>query len=305
MQDHPNDRQPARSGVSRFITAPDGLKLHLRVHGEPGAALPVVCLPGLTRNTADFDILAAALASDATHPRQVFALDSRGRGLSDYDSNPANYNLAVELNDLLAVLTALEIGRAVFVGSSRGGLLTILLAVARPNAIAGAVLNDIGPVVEQLGLMRIKSYVGRTPEPRSYEDGAEVLRRLFGSQFPTESPAGWLAAAHRNWTSRHGRLVPAYDVQIAKTLDAVQPDQPLPALWKEFDALATHPVMVVRGANSDILSPATVEAMRAHCPSLVAVEVADQGHTPYLAEPDIIARIAAFIADCERRLSDR
>ena len=303
MLDQPNNEPPARGGVSRFISAPDGLKLHVRIHGERSTSLPVVCLPGLTRNGADFDTLAGTLANDTAHPRQVFALDSRGRGLSDYDSNPANYNLLVELNDLLAVLTALEIGRAVFVGSSRGGLLTMLLAVARPNVIAGAVLNDIGPVIELLGLLRIKGYVGKTPQPRSFDDGADILRRLFGSQFPTETPAGWLAAARRNWTLRDGRLVPSYDVQIAKNLEAVQPDQPLPDLWKEFDALATHPVMVVRGANSDLLSRATVETMREHCPKLVAVEVANQGHTPHLAEPDIIAKIAGFITDCERRLS--
>ncbi|TMK19105.1 MAG: alpha/beta hydrolase, partial [Alphaproteobacteria bacterium] len=135
------------AGHSLFVSAQDGLRLHVRAHGaRTDRALPVVCLPGLARTTADFDTLAVALASDRERPRRVLALDYRGRGKSDYDRKPANYNLQVELADVLAVLTALGIGRAAFVGTSRGGILTMLLAVARPTAIAGCVLNDIGPV---------------------------------------------------------------------------------------------------------------------------------------------------------------
>src|SRR5258707_10816754 len=147
--------------VSHFITAQVGLKLHVRAYGASAtSALPVVCLPGLARTGADFHRLASALADDAKHPgarhpRYVLALDYRGRGLSDYDSNPDNYSLPVELADVLSVLTALEIGKAVFVGTSRGGLLTMLLGSARPAVLAGVVLNDIGPVIEPGGLARI------------------------------------------------------------------------------------------------------------------------------------------------------
>ena len=166
-------------GKSLFITAQDGLRLHVREYGPRTAlALPVVCLPGLARTVADFEALAPALANG--HPsRRVIAIDSRGRGQSDYDSNPENYNLAVELGDVVTVLTALEIGEAVFIGSSRGGLLTMLLGVAHPTAIAGVVLHDIGPVIDPQGLARIKSYVGRLPQPRSFADGSDILRRLL------------------------------------------------------------------------------------------------------------------------------
>src|SRR5579883_421124 len=189
---------------SMFVTVQDGLRLHVHEYGPRTAScLPVVCLPGLTRTVADFDALAPALANGPPS-RRVIAIDSRGRGQSEYDKNPDNYNLSVELGDVVAVLTALEIGAAVFVGSSRGGMLTMLLAVAHPTAIAGAVLHDIGPVIEPKGVVRIKSYVGRLPQPRSYADGAEILHRLFGSQFPKLSEAQWLAAARRTWKIEDG-----------------------------------------------------------------------------------------------------
>ncbi len=136
------------SATSTFLSAPDGLKLHVRCHGRRGAAaLPVVCLPGLARTAGDFDVLAEALAGDAARPRRVIALDYRGRGQSEYDRDPANYNFQVELADVLAVIAALDATPAIYVGTSRGGILAMLLAAVRPTAIAGVVLNDIGPVI--------------------------------------------------------------------------------------------------------------------------------------------------------------
>ena len=281
------------------MAAQDGLRLHVRAYGARGSsALPVVCLPGLARTAADFEDLALVLSSD--RERLVLALDYRGRGKSDYDRNPANYNLQVELGDLLAVLTALDIAPAAFVGTSRGGILTMLLAVARPTAIAGCVLNDIGPVIESGGLMRIKSYVGKLPQPASFRDAADILQRLFGSHFPKWDDAEWLGFARRTFKEADGRLVADYDAKLATTLAGITPDRPLPPLWKEFDALAWVPVMVVRGTKSDILSPATVAAMRERRRSLDVVEVADEGHAPRLTEPRTASRIAEFIASGDR-----
>jgi len=291
----------ADGGSSQFITSNDGLRLHVSARGpRPAASVPVVCLPGLARTGADFDTLATALAGDSNRPRYVVTMDYRGRGRSDYDRNPFNYNFATELADVLAVLTALDIGPAVFVGTSRGGILAMLLASARPTAIAGVVLNDIGPVIEVQGLARIKSYVGNLPEPKSFTDGAEILRRLFASQFPKLSEEDWIAFSRRAFKEQKGRLRPTYDVRIAKTLESIDLARPLQSLWVEFDALARMPVMVIRGANSDVLSAATVEAMRARRPRLDAIEVPDQGHAPLLAEHEIIGRIGSFVADCER-----
>jgi pimeloyl-ACP methyl ester carboxylesterase len=229
----------------------------------------------------------------------VFALDYRGRGQSDYDRKPANYNLGVELADLLAVLTVLGIARAVFVGTSRGGLLSMLLAPVRPTAIAGCVLNDIGPVIELKGLMRIKSYVGKLPRPASFHEAAEVLRRLFASQFPNWDDEDWVAYARQTFKEAGGRIVPDYDPKLAANLKGITPDRPLPPLWKEFDALARVPVMVIRGSNSDLLSEATVEAMRARRDSLEVVEVPGEGHAPRLSGAELLRRIAAFVASCD------
>jgi pimeloyl-ACP methyl ester carboxylesterase len=283
------------------VTARDGLRLHLREYGDRTAAgLPVVCLPGLARTAADFDALATALAGDPQRPRRVLALDYRGRGLSDHDPNPDNYSIPVELDDVLSVLTARAVASAVFVGTSRGGLIVMALAALRPGVIAGAVLNDIGPVLEPQGLMRIKGYVGQLPVPRDFAHGAEILRGLFASQFPRLGDADWLASAQRMWRQDGDRLILTYDPRLARALAAFDPAHPMPTMWPQFDALASVPLMVIRGGNSDLLSAATVEAMRTRRQAMTVLEIPDQGHAPLLAEADTIARIADFVAACGR-----
>jgi pimeloyl-ACP methyl ester carboxylesterase len=299
--------------ASHFITAPDGLRLHVRIYGSLLApALPVVCLPGLTRSSADFDVLARALAGDPKRSRAAVAIDARGRGRSDYDSDPRNYNVGVELADVFAVLTAFELLPAVFVGTSRGGLLTMRLAGERPGAIAGVILNDIGPVIELKGLLRIKSYIGRLPQPQNFEEGAQFLRRLFGTQFPKLTADDWIAFARRSFEERpsfpasggggNRGLVATYDPNIAKTFDGIEAQTPVPSLWHQFDALARRPLMVIRGANSDVLSAACVAAMASRRPDLETLEVPDQGHAPLLVEDEVIARISTFVARCDTGL---
>ena len=279
-----------------FFSSPDGRKLHVRTFGDRPEGRPsVICLPGLTRTVADFEVLARALAAKGHH---VLALDSRGRGLSDYDPNPAMYSLPVELGDVMAMLAAHSVQTAVFIGSSRGGLLTMLLASVQPASIAGAIFNDIGPVIEVAGLTRIKGYVGKFPQPHTFEEGGEILRRMFSNQFPTLTTADWIAWAKRSWRDHNGKLVGTSDPQIAKGLESFDPAIPIPAMWPQFDALASVPVMVIRGANSDLLSLETVEGMKARRPDLAAVEVPDQGHTPLLEDGPTTEKIAAFIDTC-------
>jgi len=285
---------------SVFVTAPDGLKLHVRCYGPRLApSLPVVCLPGLTRTAADFEELATALASNPDTPRRVLVIDYRGRGLSGYDRNHRNYSLVTELADLRAVLTALDVAPAVFVGTSRGGILTMLLGTAQPTAMVGAVLNDIGPVIEPTGLARIKSYVGKLPQPKSFEEGADIFRRLFSQHFTKLTEAEWLAYSRRSFKIEQHRLVPTYDVQIAKTMEGIDFNRPLAPLWPAFDSLGRLPLMVLRGENSDLLSEATLAAMRARRQAMETITVPDQGHAPILAGADLLGRLAAFVASCE------
>jgi pimeloyl-ACP methyl ester carboxylesterase len=289
----------AETGKSVFVSAPDGLRLHVREYGSRSAQkLPVVCLPGLTRTVADFEALAPALTKAG--PRRVLAVDLRGRGQSEYDRNPENYNLLVELGDVVAVLTALAVGPAVFVGSSRGGLLSMHLAVAHPTAIAGVVLHDIGPVIEPKGLARLRSYVGKLPQPRNFAEGAEILRSVFHGQFPSLTPEQWLASSEHTWRQEHsGALVPTYDVNLSRTLTAIDIETPLPPLWNEFEALARVPMLVIHGERSDILSAATVAAMAARHSGMETVEVPDQGHVPLLEGGEIIQRVTDFVAKCD------
>lgn len=284
---------------SHFVSAPDGLRLHVREYGrrhDDGA--PVVCLPGLSRNGSDFDLLADALSRMPGKSRRVLAIDLRGRGLSEYDSNPDNYSLPVELGDVIAVLTALAAEPAIFVGTSRGGILAMLLAPLRPTAIAGIVLNDIGPVIEREGVTRIRGYVGKLPRPATIEDGAEILRRLFGSQFTRYTAEDWIDQAQRNWWLKDGALVAPYDPALSKTLEDPDPDRPLPALWAQFDALPDVPLMIIRGAHSDILSAETVEAMKRRRPGLTAIEIEGEGHPPRL-QGALIDDIASFVERCD------
>jgi pimeloyl-ACP methyl ester carboxylesterase len=285
---------------SIFIPASDGIRLYVKVY-RPAApkGLPVICLPGLARTEADFEALAHFLVSDPAHPRAVFALDYRGRGQSGYDPDWRNYNLAVELADLVTALTALGVQRAVFVGTSRGGLLTMLLAATQPAFIAGAILNDIGPVIEPKGLMRIKGYIGKMPAPKDFAEGAEALRRLFGAQFPALSDDDWLAWSKRSWTQGPDGLIASYDINLGNTLNDFDPEQPIPDLWDQFDALATVPIMVIRGALSDLLSVETVAMMRQRRPDLDVFAVPNQGHAPLLSETLVLRQIGAFCRRCD------
>jgi len=293
------DSRPDQGFTSRFVTASDGLLLHVRMYGPHTiSALPVVCLPGLARTAADFHRLATALTADPAKPRRVVALDYRGHGRSEYDSDPDNYGLRRDLLDLLAILKALNIAPAIFVGTSHGGVLAMMLARSRPTAIAGVVLNDIGPVIEPRALLQIKGYVGKLPVPRDFADGGEILRKLFAARFPKLTSRDWIALAQRTWRQHGGALMLDYDARLTRTLEANLEHSPR-TLWDEFDALADVPLMVIRAANSTMLTARTLDEMLARRHELDVVVVPDQGHPPLLEEPKLIRRIAAFITSCE------
>lgn len=293
-----NTGSEATAWRSRFLSAVDGLKLHIREIGDPASLLlPVICLPGLTRSTEDFEQIGARIA--AQDQRRVLALDYRGRGLSDHDPNWRNYDLQVELRDLVDCLAAFGIGRAIFLGTSRGGLLTALIGLVRPEIVGGAILNDIGPVIEAQGLARIRSYVGKIPTPSTHTEGADLLRQMFGTQFPDETEASWLRFSQRSWTITNGKAEPRYDRNLMKPLAEIDLEKPMPDLWPHFETLKSAPMLVIRGELSDLLSASTAAEMVARHPNARLHTAAKQGHAPLLEDEPTIGAILDFIRACE------
>jgi pimeloyl-ACP methyl ester carboxylesterase len=290
----------SRSYRDLFVSAADGLRLYARDYGpENNRALPVVCLPGLARTSGDFHDLAEALSQDALRPRRVLSLDYRGRGQSEWDPDWRNYDIKVELADTLQVLAAAGIEKAAFIGTSRGGLITMALSAVRPASIAGAVLNDVGPVLEAKGLARIRSYVGKLPTPQNMKVASQLMRQVSGDQFPGYSDAQWEKMAQGTWKESEGRLVLNYDPNLARTLETLNLDAPMPDLWPLFEGLQSCLVLVIRGANSDLLAAETVQTMYERHPRLTSTIVPDQGHAPAL-EGKLIEAIRDFIIDMEQ-----
>ncbi len=285
-----------------FYAAQDGLRLHARVYGEGGGGrLPVVCLPGLTRNARDFHELALSLSRDEDAPRRVVAFDYRGRGLSGHDADWKKYDAKVETQDTIDGLAALGIGEAAFIGTSRGGVLIHLLAAMRPDLVKAAVLNDIGPVVETAGLVQIRSYLADAPKPKTFPEAAGIARAVQGAAFSALADADWerlVRAIHRD---EDGVPVPDYDPALVNTLAGLDPEKPLPELWSLFAALCKVPVLAIRGANSTLFSAATLGEMAARHPDFSAVTVAGQGHAPLLETGDLPNVIKAFLAEADRK----
>lgn len=266
-----------------FLHAQDGVKLHARVYGEEHHhAIPVVCLPGLTRNGKDFHDIAAYLSQEANPARKVVCVDYRGRGLSGADSDWKNYTILQEANDLLTTLARLNIEHAHFIGTSRGGLILFALTAIRPGIMKSVVLNDIGPVVEAGGLARIKSYSDNMLPQNTIEDAAAYMQTVHNQQFPRLDSDGWLKLARQLYVQGKKRAEPDYDKKLLKSFDYLDLSQPLPTVWPQFAALKQVPTLVLRGERSDILAKSTVEQMKEVHPDMVAKTIKDEGHAPLL-----------------------
>lgn len=279
----------------RRFTSQDGLSLYLRDYGPVDApGVPVLCLPGLTRNSNDFDRIATALSNDAASPHRVICPDYRGRGRSDYDPDWDHYTPPVYLSDLRHMLTVLNLHRFVAIGTSLGGLLANGLGVLSPSAVAGVVLNDIGPEVGSAGLGRITDYISEDRPQPDWDTAIAFLKESLPN-LGLDTEDDWRRAAEGTFRmSDDGLLHFDWDINLAKPL-ASNP-QTRVDLWALFRGLAGIPVGVVRGGNSDILSQATAEAMAAAHPDLILAVVPAKGHTPTLSEPEA-AEVVRTILD--------
>jgi pimeloyl-ACP methyl ester carboxylesterase len=280
------------------IATVDSLALYARDYPPllPETGLPVICLHGLTRNSRDFEAIAPRIAALG---RRVVAPDMRGRGKSANDPDPAHYVPAVYAQDVLKLMDALAIPRAVFIGTSMGGLITMLLATMAPDRIAASILNDVGPKLNPAGLARIATYVGRTQPVSSWEAAAEAVRSIVGSAYPErlDDEAFWLGFARRTFHERDdGLLETDYDPNIALAFADFDEDAATPDLSPLFAALAQKPMLSVRGEISDLFGEDVVELMRGLKPDLETITITNIGHAPMLDEPEAWDAVLDFLA---------
>lgn len=276
-------------------TSADGLVLRYRDYAGTGLGagdkLPVLCIPGLTRNARDFEGLAAQLAPQ----HRVICVDLRGRGQSDYAKDPATYNPMQYVDDLARLFEALGLNRVVAIGTSLGGIVTMLIALLTPDRLAGAVINDIGPVIDQAGIDRIRDNVGQGRSYETWMHAARALKERNGPIHPRYAIPDWLRMAKQLMVlGNNGRIVLDYDMRIAEPFNDPAAAQDYD-LWPAFRALAGPaqecPVLVVRGGLSDILSAATLQRMKKEVPGIATLTVPKVGHAPTLEEPAVVTAI--------------
>lgn len=274
--------------AEHFITAGDGTRLYARDHAaDRSGPVPVVCLPGLTRNAKDFETIAPRLAAT----RRVLCLDFRGRGRSGR-ADPATYRPDQEVADTLHVLDTLGIDRFAIIGTSRGGIAAMVMAARALPRMAGVLFNDIGPKIDKAGLLRIRTYLGTDPQFTSW-DAAVASLKASNPGFDTLSDAEWLAFARRVYREAGGLPRADYDPGLAQNFPSVADIEAgkMPELWALLDMMADVPSLVLRGEHSDLLSAAIVEDMHRHHRRLASVTVRHRGHVPFLDEPECLAAI--------------
>jgi pimeloyl-ACP methyl ester carboxylesterase len=284
-----SSRTPAATG--RSYQSGDGLALHYMDYAADTAAIPVLCLHGLTRNSRDFEDLGPVLA--ARH--RVLAPDFRGRGRSQHDPDWRRYHPATYADDVVRLLDLLGIPRVAIIGTSLGGIVAMTLARRDPGRVAGVVLNDIGPEVAAEGLARISQYTGRLPPVADWSEAVAQSRQVYGEAWPDLDDAMWERIVRRSYrVGAHGRPVLDIDPAIGEALRCtdIAYDDP----WILFDQLADRPTVVLHGELSDILTDPIVARMQARKPDLVHVRVAGRGHVPLLDEPECLAAIDGFLA---------
>jgi pimeloyl-ACP methyl ester carboxylesterase len=277
-----------------FVVVADGLRLHYRDYPGPAGKAPLLCLHGLTRNSRDFTDFAERHSPEW----RVLAADFRGRGLSDYDPLPARYTPVTYAADVLHFLNALEIDRAVFIGTSLGGLVTMAIAAIAPLRIAASILNDVGPELTAGGLERIRSFVGKDVRFATWDEAAEAIAANNRRLPQGYSHDDWVEMAHRVCREDKGEIIFDYDMAIALPFETHGP-VPKVDLWPLFKALGQKPLLVVRGEQSDLLSADALEKMHEAAPGMKSVTVPGVGHAPTLDEPEALEAIDALLGSLD------
>lgn len=283
--------------AEHFVTAADGTQLYARDYAaERSGLVPVVCLPGLTRNAKDFETIAPRLAE----ARRVLCFDFRGRGRSGH-ADPATYRPDQEVADTLHVLDTLGIGRFAIIGTSRGGIAAMVMAARALPRMAGVLFNDIGPRIETAGLLRIRTYLGTDPQFADWDEAVAALKSS-NPGFDTLDAAQWMAFARRVYREVNGRPRADYDPRLAQNFPSVADIEAgkVPELWALLDMMAEVPSLVLRGEHSDLLSAEIVAAMHQHHRNLTSVTVRDRGHVPFLDEAESRAAIDAWLQVVDR-----
>ncbi|HVC01893.1 MAG TPA: alpha/beta hydrolase [Steroidobacteraceae bacterium] len=278
------------ASIDHFHESVDGLRLYCRVDlaDRPGGAT-VLCLPGLTRNGRDFQ----ALAQHLRGRHDVLAADLRGRGRSAWDPNPANYQIATYVQDAWSLLDSRAVARAIIIGTSLGALMGMVMAATRPERIAGVVLNDAGAQIDPAGLRRIASYAGKLPPVSTWAQAAAQTKAVYGAALPGLNDDEWMAYTRRGYREdASGAPVPDMDPKIAHAFG--DPSTINTDLWSLFAQIHDLPMLVIRGAASDLLSAATVMRMARENRALRYATVPNRGHAPLLDEPECIEAIDAF-----------
>lgn len=271
-----------------FITN-DGTRLH---YTDEGNGVPILCLAGLTRNTRDFDHVAPHLPS--MMPVRLIRMDYRGRGQSDW-ADPGTYTIPQEAQDALALLDHLKVEKAAILGTSRGGLIAMLLAATTKDRLLGVALNDIGPEIADAGLAVIKDYIGRRPAQKTYAEAA-AFREKTWTHFKDVPMSRWLEEVKNHYTETPDGLDLRYDPKLR---DAVLEAgaQPAPDLWPLYDALIGLPLCLIRGENSDLLSEATADEMLRRRIDMIRADIPDRGHVPFLDEEPALDALHEWLED--------
>ena len=281
----------------RYWSSSDGLRLHYRDYAGDPSRPPIICIPGLTRNARDFEGVAERLAGRW----RLLCVDLRGRGGSGHAPDAMSYVPPTYVEDIEALVAELGLERFVLFGTSLGGLVTMLLAWRENGRIAGALINDIGPVLETRGLDKIRTYVGRRQGWASWEDAARAIAEVQGDRYPDWESGQWVAYARRLCREEpDGGIVYDYDMRIAEPFRAAGGGTGFD-LWDAWRALAGVPTLLLKGELSDLLSDETVERMRSENPALEAVTVPRVGHAPTLDEPEAAEAIERLLDRVERR----